>query len=257
MGVFNQFSSFIQDYGKEGTPSSIINELASVKVPYIWTDRHSKALQALKEKVLIDGIWLHAPRNNLPLHLETDGSDHGWGAVLYQMVDGERHVIKMWSKRWPTEAWQKKPPYHREAKAWMNGMENVIPFAMLNEHPVECYTDHSPLTWVKHTSGKGPVSQFIIDKLSIVDYNMHYIKGKDNIVADALSRFPMLGPGSLMRTGLSRALDTLLAALVNTDIDTTKLWFDARKDTQHVVADIFKWREETQVSSVHNKIIVA
>jgi len=44
MGVFNQFSSFIQDYGKEGTPSSIINELASVKVPYIWTDRHSKTL---------------------------------------------------------------------------------------------------------------------------------------------------------------------------------------------------------------------
>ena len=255
MGVFDQFSCFIKDYGKEGTPSAIVRELSSVKVPYIWTERHSKALQALKDRVLVDGLWIYAPRDDLPLHLETDGSDAGWGAVLYQMVDGERHVIKMWSKKWPTEAWHKKPPYHREAKAWMEGMERAIPFAMSNPYPIECYTDHSPLTWVKHTSGKGPVSQFIIDKLSIIDYNMHYIKGRDNIVADALSRFPMLGPGSLIREGLSKALDYLLAALVDTDIDTTKLWFDARKDTQHLVSDLFHWREKTQEDRVHNKTI--
>ena len=102
----------------------------------------------------------------------------------------------------------------------MNGMELTLPFALHNPFPVECYTDHSPLKWVKHT---GSVSQFIIDKLSLIDYNMHYIKGKDNIVADALSRFPMLGPGSLVRTGLSRAIDYLLAALVDTDINATKI----------------------------------
>ena len=134
-------------------------------------------------------------------------------------------------------------------------MEKTLPFAMTNPFPVECYTDHSPLTWVKHTSGKGPVSQFIIDKLSVIDYNMHYIKGRDNIVADALSRYPMLGPGTLLREGLTRAVDMLLAALVNTDIDTTKLWFDARKDSVHLVSDLFEWREATQVESVHNKTI--
>ena len=147
MGVFDQFSCFIKDYGKKGTPSAIVRELSSVKVPYIWTERHSKALQALKDRVLVDGLWIYAPRDDLPLHLETDGSDAGWGAVLYQMVNGERHVIKMWSKKWPTEAWHKKPPYHREAKAWMEGMERAIPFAMSNPYPIECYTDHSPLTW--------------------------------------------------------------------------------------------------------------
>ena len=33
MGVFDQFSGFIKDYGKAGTPSAIVRELASVKVP--------------------------------------------------------------------------------------------------------------------------------------------------------------------------------------------------------------------------------
>ena len=44
MGVFDQFSCFIKDYGKEGTPSAIVRELSSVKVPYIWTERHSNCL---------------------------------------------------------------------------------------------------------------------------------------------------------------------------------------------------------------------
>ena len=137
----------------------------------------------------------------------------------------------------------KKPPYHREAKAWMNGMELALPFTLFNPFPLECYTDHSPLKWIKHTSGKGPVSQFIIDKLSEVDYKMHYIKGKDNVVADALSRFPLLGPKTLTRTGLKEALNILLAALVNCPLDATKLWFDAGKDTKHLLHEIFSWRE--------------
>ena len=131
-------------------------------------------------------------------------------------------------------------------------MELALPYTMCNQHPIECYTDHSPLKWTKHTSGKDPVSQFIIDKLSVVDYNMHYIKGKDNVIADALSRFPMLGSKTLARTGLKETLNLLLAALVNTDIDATKIWFDARKDTRHLIDDVFEWRD--QLHDVESKL---
>jgi len=200
MGIFNQFSSFIKDYGKRNSPAAILNAIVSPKAEWLFTKRHRKALDTLKRQVQQD-IHLYAPNNLIPLVLETDGSDDGWGAVLYQLVDGEKRIIKMWSKKWETEAWHKKPPYHREAKAWMNGMTLALPYVMCNPFPLKCSTDHSPLTWVKHTSGKGPVSQFIIDTLSHVDYEMHYLKGQDNIVADGLSRFPMLGPQELMRTG--------------------------------------------------------
>ena len=79
----------------------------------------------------------------------------------------------------------------------MNGLTLTIPYATHNQFPVECWTDHTPLTWVKHTSGKGPVSQFIIDTLSVIDYNMNYIKGPANVPADTLSRFPLLRPAKL------------------------------------------------------------
>ena len=256
MGIFNQFSHFIKDYGKASSPAAVLNSLNSTKVPFIFTEKHEVALQKLKNHILSkdNKLYLYAPRNDLPLHLETDGSEDGWGAVLFQIVDGKRHVIKMWSKKWATEAWMKKPPYHREAKAWMNGMELALPFTLFNPFPLECYTDHSPLKWVKHTSGKGPVSQFIIDKLSEVDYKMHYIKGKDNVVADALSRFPMLGPKTLTRTGLKEALNVLLAALVDCPLDASNLWFDAGKDTKHLLHEIFSWREAIHKSTNQKKI---
>ena len=253
MGVFNQFSHFIKDYGRR-KEIRLLNSLNSPKVPYIFKKEHEEAIETMKG-IILSGICLFAPDNNLPLHLETDGSEDGWGAVLFQIVNGKRRVIKMWSKKWSTEAWQKKPPYHREAKAWMNGMELTLPYAVCNQHPVECYTDHSPLTWVKHTSGKGPVSQFIIDKLSVIDYNMHYIKGKDNVVADALSRFPMLGIKTLTREGLKEKLNILLAALVSTGADITKVWFDARKDTRHLIHDVFQWRDETNTSNVKTRVV--
>ena len=128
----------------------------------------------------------------------------------------------------------------------MNGLTLTIPYALCNDHPVKCYTDHIPLTSIKHTSGKGPVSQFIIDTLSAIDYEMHYIKGEDNRTADTLSRFPMLGPSKLTRTGVSEATNILLSALTGTDINTSKLWFYAGKDTKHMVNDIYDWRHSLQ-----------
>ena len=108
-----------------------------------------------------------------------------------------------------------KPPYHKEAKACMNAMGLIQPFASGSPFRVQVFTDHSPLTWIKHTSGKCPVSQFLVDKLSSMDFLMNYIKGPDNIVADAISRFPMLGPRVLKRQGTKVAFEILLRQLLN------------------------------------------
>ena len=243
MGIFNQFSSFIKDYGRQKGPAATLNSLMSPKTPFVFTKEHEKALDALKKQIL-DGVHLYAPDNNHQLILETDGSIDGWGAVLYQIIKGEKRIIKMWSKQWKTEAWQKKPTYHREAKAWMNGLTLTIPYALQNKFPVKCYTDHTPLTWIKHTSGKGPVSQFIVDTLSIIDYEMNYIKGKDNVTADALSRFPLLGPSQLHQHGTVKAVNILLSALITSDVDVSRLWFYTGKDTQHLISDVYDWRHE-------------
>ena len=82
MGVFNQFSSFVKDYGKRGSPASILNSLMSTKVPWEFEKRHEKAFEELKKIVLVQGeneLHLYAPNPDHPLILETDGSEDGWG----------------------------------------------------------------------------------------------------------------------------------------------------------------------------------
>ena len=174
MGVFDQFQPFIKDYSKRNSPATIIRSARTHKgpdgslVPFHWDPAiHGKAMDELK-RLCLNKVELHSPDPDRPLILESDVSDDGWGATLYQLVEGERRVIRMWSKQWPT-SYLNKPPYHCEAKAWMNALELAKPFTIGNKHPIQCYTDHSPLTWIKHTSGKGPVSQFILDNLSEVD----------------------------------------------------------------------------------------
>ena len=56
--------------------------------------------------------------------------------------------------------------------------------------------------------------------------------------------FPMLGPKTPTREGLKEKLDRLLAALTEANVDATKIWFDARKDTKHLVHEVFAWRDE-------------
>jgi len=207
MGIFNQFSNFIRKYSE---PAKILNDGLKTNTKFTCTPEMEQALDTIKHAIIHGKLKLHAPDYHYPLILETDGSDDGWGAVLLQNIKGERRTIRMWSKQWPGN-FGTKPPYHREAKAWMNGMEKSMPFAQASPHALLTYTDHSPLTWIKHTSGKGPVSQFVLDTMSEVDYKMHYIKGEENTIADALSRFPTLGPRQLQRTGMKPAIDGLLA----------------------------------------------
>ena len=244
MGVFNQFSNFIKNYSKRGSPASTLNTLMSTKLLWHWDDTHERAFQTMRQLLLEHNLKLSTPNHQYPLHLETDGSDDGWGAVLFQVIDGKRHVIRMWSKQWD-ESFLKHPPYHKEAKAWMNAMTQILPFAMGSPYPIEVFTDHSPLTWIKHTSGKGAVSQFVIDTLSAFDYNMHYIKGPDNITADALSRFPCLGPRTLTCGGSKEALSVLLSALTGSNAPTNHVWLDMRKDTTHLLPTLKEWIRAT------------
>ena len=59
---------------------------------------------------------------------------------------------------------------------------------------------------------------------------MKYKPGKINVVADALSRYPMIGPRQLSRTGIAATLDLLLDKLPP-PTTTTRVWFWAANDT--------------------------
>ena len=86
------------------------------------------------------------------------------------------------------------------------------------------------------------MSQFIIDKLSIIDYEMYDIKGEKNVPPDVLSRFPLLGPNKLTGTGSKNVIDIILTSIVGTRVDPSRLWVYVGKETKFLIDDIQVWR---------------
>jgi hypothetical protein len=69
-----------------------------------------------------------------------------------------------------------------------------------------------PLQWMKK-SEKGPVSQFLVEQLSEVETVHQYIQGELNTIADAASRYPLLGPKRLAPRGLANSVQEALDRL--------------------------------------------
>ena len=56
--------------------------------------------------------------------------------------------------------------------------------------------------------------------------------------------------------GIRNSLDVLLSALIDTNIDVSKLWFDVRKDTKHLLHDVTEWRDSISKSAKGRSIKV-
>jgi hypothetical protein len=62
-------------------------------------------------------------------------------------------------------------------------------------------------------SEKGPVSQFLVEQLAELETVHQYIQGHLNSIADATSRYPLLGPKRLAPRGLANSVQEALARL--------------------------------------------
>ena len=238
MGVFNQFRHFFNRYDRLVLP---IQKLLRKNEPFVWSPEANEGFEHIREKLLEGKMYLAAPDNSKPLILETDGSDDGWGAILLQESEGKRRVIKMWSKQWKTLHMRRAPPYYKETKAWMNGLENSRIYADYSPFPIKCVTDHIPLTYIKNTSGKGPVSQFVLDNLSSLDYTITYRQGSKLVEADAVSRFPCIGPKTLATDGVIKSFDILLSSLPLQWTSDGKIWVYAQSETEIIQQEVRHW----------------
>ena len=174
---------------------------------------------------------LYVEKPHADVVLETDGSDDGWGVTLIQIIGGERRVIDMWSGQWKTVTMS---PYYKETKTWMMGLEKVRMYTEVYLQPIRCVTDHIPLTWIKNTSGKGSVSQFVMDNLSRIDYEITYRPDKRLVEADVVSRYPCLGSRVFSGEDKMTAIETLFATLSKQWKLKGRTWIYTDRDTMLV-----------------------
>lgn len=115
--------------------------------------------------------------------VETDASNKGIGAVLMQ----ENHPIAYYSQKLNVKM-QQASTYVRELFAITQAVQKWRQYLLGRQFTIK--TDHRSLKNLMNQVIQTPEQQQYISKLLGYVYNIVYKPGKDNTVADALSRLP-------------------------------------------------------------------
>ncbi|KAE9300791.1 hypothetical protein PR003_g22669 [Phytophthora rubi] len=165
-----------------------MSSLLKKDVAWNWRPEHQDAFDAVK-KSLASAPVLMLPDTSRPFHVVCDASDFATGCALMQFdAEGRERVVSYQSRQIQPE--EKNYPVHDKELLAMRYALIKFRVYLLGEQTFAVYTDHASL----RTAMKSPhLSQRMARWLSFfARYNfvVHYKPGKNNILADALSRRP-------------------------------------------------------------------
>ena len=151
-----------------------------------WTDEMNMAFTQTKEALAQATMLVH-PHPEAPTALTVDASDVAVGGVLEQLIDGNWQPLAFFSRQLrPPE--RKYSTFDRELLGLYLAVRHFKYF--LEARPFVAYTDHKPLTFAfaKVTEPWSPRQQRHLAAISEFTTDIRHVAGKDNCVADALSR---------------------------------------------------------------------
>lgn len=177
----NYYRKFVKDFAKITRP---LTQLTRKNVDFIWSHECEVAFQTLRKSLLSTPI-LKYPDFNKEFKLIVDASDFACGGVLTQNYDGVDMPITYISRSFK-KGEKNKPPIEKELLAVHFAITQLRPYIYGRHFVVE--SDHKPLVYLYNL--KNPSSRLSRLRLDLEEYDfeIQYIKGKDNVIADALSR---------------------------------------------------------------------
>lgn len=225
LGMVNFYRRFIKDAAHS---QALLHDLLVGTVkgsqPVILGDDTLKAFENCK-KSLCDATILAHPNIDAKLALVTDASDTTIGGVLQQCIDKEWQPLAFFSRKL-NSAQRKYSPYDRELLAIYEAIKHFRYFVEARHFTV--FTDHKPICFAFHQrKDKCSPRQFrYLDFISQFTTDLQHISGKDNVVADALSRIEeLIQPVDLESLAKSQTTDTELKQILdgNTSLKLTKM----------------------------------
>ena len=182
-GVVNYLSLFCKDLQKILKP---IYELTRKEQPFIWTEFHQKAFDHVKE-LLVKPPVLHLPRPSGRFILYCDTSKTHTGSSLWQMQDGKPRLLGYASKSLPNACQN-----YSITELEMTGLVINIHLwkHLLLRVEFDCAVDHRALPYIMKSKNLPTTGRIIrlLEHLSGYSFNLYYVKGKDMILCDYLSR---------------------------------------------------------------------
>lgn len=176
-GLASFYRRFVPNFSSIAAP---LTEIAKKNVGFKWGDEQAKAFSVLKEK-LSSAPLLALPDFAKVFEIECDASSVGIGAVLIQ----EKRPIAYFSEKLKGAALNYST-YDKELYALVRALETWQHYLWSKEFVI--HTDHESLKYLK---GQGKLNKRHARWIEFIEsfpFVVQYKQGKDNVVADALSR---------------------------------------------------------------------
>ena len=156
-----------------------LSALCSSTVKWHWTDIDQKAFEAIKAAIS-KVILLSYPDFTKPFEIHTDASKAQLGSVISQ---GNIPIAFYSRKLNPAQC-----RYTTSALELLSIVETLKEFRnILLGHQVIVHTDHLNLTYKQFNTDRVMRWRLILEEYGV---DLHYVKGTNNVVAEALSRLP-------------------------------------------------------------------
>jgi transposase InsO family protein len=191
LGMINFYRRFIPQAAQLQAPlHKLLTGSVKGSHPVDLKDEQLQAFLDCKTSLCQAALLAH-PDCNAPLGLVTDASDTAVGAVIQQRRGDSWQPLAFYSKKLST-AQQKYSPYDRELLAIYNAIKYFN--HMLEARVFTIFTDHKPLCFAFTTkkSNCSPRQFRHLDYISQFSTDIKHISGKNNVVADTLSRIEEL-----------------------------------------------------------------
>eukprot|EP00877_Chromochloris_zofingiensis_P013639 jgi/Chrzof1/8529/Cz03g14150.t1 len=181
LGLCGFYRRFVPGFSKVTVP---LTELLKDGVDYKWDFEQRHAFDTLKG-LMVKAPVLKIANPNAPFVIHTDCSDFALGAVIMQEYDGKLHPVAYHSRKLiPAE--MNYPVHERELLAVVDSVKQWEHY--LEGAPVTIHTDHESLKYFWQQKKLSKRQARWLEALQALDLNIQYVKGKLNLVADALSR---------------------------------------------------------------------
>ena len=183
VGMVNFISIFCPELQKLLKP---IYDLTRKGKQFLWEEEQQKAYDEIKCRLQRPPV-LHLPDRHGHFQLYSDTSKFATGSALYQIQNIQPRLIAYASKRMPEAA-----KNYSFTELEMCGLAmNIAMFShLLKKVDFNAIVDHLAITHIIRSKAEPTTTRIkrLLELLSPYSFNLYYIKGKDIVLSDFLSR---------------------------------------------------------------------
>ena len=183
LGMAGYYRKFCKNFSGIAEP---LTNLLKKSTKFKWNDKCQYAFDSLKA-ILKSAPVLLAPDFD-SFKLAVDASDVGIGAVLLQEdSNGIDHPVCYFSKKFDKHQ-KNYSTIEKECLALILAIQQFEVYLTSSTSPILVFSDHNPLSFLHKHKNKN--QRLLRWSLLLQEFNLdiRHIKGKDNIIPDALSR---------------------------------------------------------------------